>query len=114
MNGESRTTIAARRSRDTVKLGAGSRFERIHRVLLSRTRRASEPRPPTIASRAAITVRLASRDDEAAIDQLAQLCERARPSGPSLVAEVDGRIHAALPHVSRELLADPFIPMAEL
>src|SRR5205085_8377685 len=48
MNGESRATIAARRSRDTVKLGAGSRFERIHRVLLSRTRRASEPRPPTI------------------------------------------------------------------
>jgi hypothetical protein len=114
MNVGSRATVASRRGRDTVQLGASSRLERIHRVLLSRSRRAGEARPPTIATRAAITLRLASRDDEAAIERLAQLCERARPPGPSLVAEVDGQIHAALPHVSRELLSDPYLPMAEL
>lgn len=114
MNVGNRGTMAARRGRDTAQLGAGSRLERIQGVLFCHTRRAGEARPPTIATRAAITVRLASRDDEAAIERLAQLCERAGPAGPSLVAEVDGQIQAALPHVSRELLADPYLPMAEL
>jgi hypothetical protein len=114
MNVGSRATTATRRGRDTVHLEAGNRLERIHRVLLSRTRRAGEARPPTIATGAAITLRLAGRDDEAAIERLAQLCEGARPPGPSLVAEVDGQIQAALPCVSRELLSDPYIPMAEL
>lgn len=91
-----------------------SRLERIHRLLPSRTRPADEARPPTIATGAAITLRLASRDDEAAIERLAQLCERDRPPGPCLVAEVDGQIHSALPHLSREPLADPYIPMAEI
>jgi hypothetical protein len=91
-----------------------NQLERLRRVLPSRTRPADEARPPTIATRAAIVLRLASPEDEAAIEQLAQLCERGRPPGPYLVAEVDGQIHAALPHLSREPFADPFIPTAEL
>jgi hypothetical protein len=91
-----------------------SRLERIHRLLPSRTRPWDEARPPTIANGAAVTLRLASRDDEAAIERLAELCERDRPPGLCLVADVDGHIHAALPHLSRELLADPYLPMEEL
>jgi hypothetical protein len=89
------------------------RLNGIHRFL-SRSRPEHEARPPSIATTAAITVRLSRLEDEPAIERLAQLCERAMPPGPSLVADVDGQIQAALPHVGREPLADPFLPMAEL
>lgn len=114
MNGRSRATIAARLGRETVQGRQGSRLVRIHHVLARLTGSAGKSRPPTIASGASITFRLASRDDEVAIDQLAQLCEQPMPRGPFLLAQVDGQIHAALAHANRELLADPYMPMAEL
>ena len=114
MNGRSRPTIAARWGRETVQGGQGNRLGRIRHVLVRRAGRAGKPRPPTISSGAAIMFRLASRADGVAIDQLAQLCEQPMPRGPFLLAEVDGQIHAALAHANRELLADPYMPMAEL
>ena len=90
------------------------RLEHIHRFLPGRTPGELEARPPTISTNSAITLRLASRDDDAAIERLAQLSERGRPPGPCLVAVLDGHVYAALPHGSRELLADPFLPLAEI
>ena len=61
-----------------------------------------------------ISLRIAGRDEDAALERLAQLAERPLPSGRALVAEVDGELRAALPLSSRQLLVDPFHPSAEV
>lgn len=61
-----------------------------------------------------ISIRLAEPADAEALHRLALLDSAAWAGGETLVAEVDGRIEAALPLAGGSLLADPFEPTAEL
>jgi hypothetical protein len=61
-----------------------------------------------------VTVRTARPDDALALSRLATLDSGRVPQGPSLVAEADARILAALPLGSGRVIADPFEPTAEL
>jgi hypothetical protein len=61
-----------------------------------------------------VTVRPSRREDDAALARLAALDSGRAPLGPSLVAESDARILAALPIGAGRPIADPFEPTAEL
>ncbi|HEX8054879.1 MAG TPA: hypothetical protein VF517_17980 [Thermoleophilaceae bacterium] len=61
-----------------------------------------------------ISIRLAAPADGEAVRQLALLDSAERAEGETLVAEVDGRIRAALPLAHGRVIADPFVPSAEL
>jgi hypothetical protein len=64
---------------------------------------------------AELVMRMARAEDAAAVAQLAALDSAAAPSGPVLLAEVGGRPWAAIAiDGSREAIADPFRPSAEL
>jgi len=54
-----------------------------------------------------VTLRYASAADEGALQQLAQLDRAAVPAVPALVAEIDGRLRAALPLDGGPAIADP-------
>lgn len=61
-----------------------------------------------------ISIRMAAPADADAVRDLA-LLDSAHPGrGDALVAEVDGRIQAALPLEGDRVIADPFEPTAEL
>jgi hypothetical protein len=61
-----------------------------------------------------ISIRFAGAGDGQAMQQLA-LLDSARPAGgETLVAEVGGRIAAALSLAEDRVIADPFMPTAEL
>jgi hypothetical protein len=63
----------------------------------------------THISKPTVTVRLADYGDSAALVRLAGLDSAAFPEGPTLVAEIDGEIQAALPVAKgAEPIADPF------
>jgi hypothetical protein len=55
-----------------------------------------------------ITIRRGDVDDVAALHDLAALDSRHAPSGPVLVAEVDGSIRAAVSLRDGDIVADPF------
>jgi hypothetical protein len=61
-----------------------------------------------------VTLRYASAADSDRLRALAELDSSTVPSGPSLVAEVDGRLRAALPLDGTAPIADPFHRGAEL
>lgn len=61
-----------------------------------------------VGARRAIVIRRAVPDDETAIERLSQLADRRAPSGPLLVAEVDGELIAAAPVAGGRALSDPF------
>jgi hypothetical protein len=61
-----------------------------------------------------VTLRYASAADAARLRELAELDSAPAPSGPALVAEVDGRLRAALPLDGGAPIADPFHRGAEL
>ena len=61
-----------------------------------------------------ISIRLAGPADGDAVDRLAQLDSTHPAGGATLVAEVDGRITAALGLERDRVIADPFVPSAEL
>jgi hypothetical protein len=66
-------------------------------------------------SATAYTIRRATRDDEAALRQLAELDGQAPlASGPVLVGEVDGTPEAALSLVDAQAIANPFVATAQL
>jgi hypothetical protein len=71
-------------------------------------------RPPRLDPGAVIRLRLAVAGDGAALEELAELSGRAKARGPWIVAEVDGRLGAALPLAGGEPLTDPFRPTAEI
>jgi hypothetical protein len=73
-----------------------------------RVRRAA---PPALG---AVTMRLASAEDDRALDRLAQLDSGSRPGGPLLVAVVDGTLVAALPLEGGSAVTDPFRATTEL
>ena len=55
-----------------------------------------------------VTLRYSSAADRESLRALAQLDSGRPPAGMTLVAEVDGRLRAALPLDGSEALADPF------
>ncbi len=61
-----------------------------------------------------VTLRYASSADAGRLRQLAELDSAEAPGGPELVAEVDGRLRAALPLDGSAPIADPFHRGAEL
>ena len=82
---------------------------------------APSSRPARVADRhrlavwtSEITLRLASEDDSATLERLAQLESRPLSRGPHLVAARDGVVEAAISLRSGELIADPFRRTAEL
>lgn len=61
-----------------------------------------------------IAIRLAGRDDQDALRRLAALDEAPVPSGPVLLAIVDGEALAALPLNGAAAISDPFRRTADL
>lgn len=61
-----------------------------------------------------IILRHATTADEQPLRDLAALDSQSLPTGPFLVAEVDGRAFAALSLSDGAAIADPFEPSAEL
>jgi hypothetical protein len=61
-----------------------------------------------------LTLRYASAADTEGLRFLAALDSASAPSGPALVAEVDGRLRAALPLDGGAPIADPFHRGVEL
>ena len=62
----------------------------------------------------AVSLRLCSVRDDAAVERLAQLGGRAVPEGRFVLAEVGGEVVAALPLLGGDPLTDPFRPTAHL
>ncbi|HYZ81059.1 MAG TPA: hypothetical protein VE571_07310 [Solirubrobacteraceae bacterium] len=54
-----------------------------------------------------VTLRYASAADARGLARLASLDDGCAPTGPALVAEVDGRLRAALPLDGGRAIADP-------
>ena len=67
----------------------------------------------TIAPQA-ITIRPRHDADGPAVERLAALEERPVPSGPLLLADIEGTIEAALALETGEAIANPFCPSAEI
>ena len=63
---------------------------------------------------AAVLIRPAKAADERAIAQLSALDERELPTGDRLIAELGGRIVAALDVRSGRAIADPFVPTSAI
>jgi len=78
----------------------------------SPTRRRLPARPA--ASRARVTLRFGSPADEAPLARLAELDSARPPAQPVLLAEVDGRVRAAVALSDGSVVADPFYRTAEL
>ena len=74
----------------------------------SRRAAVARRRIKTAAQDAAIVIRAASRHDARKLERLAALDSGPTPHGPTLVAEVDGRLVAALPLSGDGAVADPF------
>lgn len=61
-----------------------------------------------------VTLRYAAAADAKRLRVLAELDSAVAPTGPALVAEIDGRLRAALPLDGGAPIADPFHRGAEL
>jgi hypothetical protein len=61
-----------------------------------------------------ITIRHSTSRDRAGIDELAELDGRPVPVGETLVAEVDGKLWAAVGVDDGSAVADPFRPTADV
>jgi hypothetical protein len=61
-----------------------------------------------------MTIRLATSADTIDLERLAQLDSTASPTGPTLVAEVKGKLVAALPLDGGRPVADPFQRTGEI
>jgi hypothetical protein len=83
-------------------------WESVEAMVADRRRHGREK----LAAAADVTVRLASEDDAASLERLAELDSGTVPEGPTLVAEVHGDVVAALPVSADSALADPFSPTA--
>ena len=62
----------------------------------------------------AITVRPYLPNDRRSLERLALLDDRRVPAQPVMLAEVEGRLGAALSERTGEAVADPFEPTAHL
>jgi len=77
-------------------------------------RRAAAEHRRSHQSIGAVEMRRATPGDERAVRRLAQLDEMTPPQGDVLLAEVDGRLVAALPIEGGRAVADPFTPTQEI
>ena len=82
-------------------------------------RDAARPPRPVRGERAAadpgrVVLRLCRVGDEPALEQLAALNGVPAPAGRVVLAEVDGRLVAALPLAGGRLVADPFVATSDL
>jgi hypothetical protein len=66
-------------------------------------------REPEEVPEAMITIRLGSQADDAALERLAGLDSTVAPAAPVLIAEVNGRMRAALSLRDGRSVADPFV-----
>jgi hypothetical protein len=69
---------------------------------------------PKIPAAASITIRPSYADDDLALIRLAALDSAPTPSGPMLLAEVDGELRAAVSLEDHSAIADPFFPSLHL
>jgi hypothetical protein len=99
--------IASERSREIER-----RAELARRI--GSGRRRTRLKPEALNAAAHLAIRMAGPDDGVAIERLSQLEGRATPSLPLILAEVDGRVVAALSFDGRVALADPFRPTARV
>lgn len=76
-------------------------------------RKTLDPRPPQV-TRAPLTIRVAGPADADPLQRLAATDSSSPPTGEVLLAEVDGRLLAALSLDDGHLVADPFRPTGEL
>jgi hypothetical protein len=63
---------------------------------------------------ARVTLRPATDEDDEELARLAALYDRPLPSGPLLLAEVDGELQAALTLTGAQELMEPYLPTAAL
>ncbi len=61
-----------------------------------------------------LTIRPATAADDRALHRLAALDSSSVPTGPVVVAEVGGELHAAISLDGGVLVADPFRPTADI
>ena len=80
----------------------------------SRESRRPERSAPKVPSYGHVTLRFAFPDDAHALQALASLDSSSPPPGRVLVAEVDGRMRAALSLADGSVVADPFYPTVHL
>jgi hypothetical protein len=69
---------------------------------------------PAASNDERLVLRRAAAEDELSLARLARLDSAPQPSGPMLVAEIDGKILAAVPFDGGRAIADPFAPTADL
>ena len=77
-------------------------------------RRAAAEHRRVSSLRGAIALRRATADDDRAVARLAQLDDTTAPQGELLLAELDGRLVAALPIDGGRAVADPFVSTQEI
>jgi hypothetical protein len=87
---------------------------REHRADLLRAAEHARQADPDTTPVTRVTLRHAGASDQARLRRLAELDSAQPPAGTTLVAEVDGRLRAALPLDGSEPIADPFHRGAEL
>ena len=61
-----------------------------------------------------IVIRLATTADSRTLSDLADLDSRSPLAGPAMLAEIDGRVRAALDLADGSVAADPFVRTAEV
>lgn len=104
--------VAASQVADRHEAAAASRNAR--RSLRARRNNTEAHISTTPPIDARVVLRPAQLQDGAAVAQLAALDDAARPKGDLLVAELDGRIVAAVPLDGGRAIADPFRRTADL
>jgi hypothetical protein len=104
-----RLLLAKERHAELVKEATVSRLVRD-----ARTARRAPAAAPALAVGAHVTLRLDRVGDAGRLGQLAALNERTLGLGPFVVAEVEGRVVAAMPAAGGEAIADPFVPTVHL
>jgi hypothetical protein len=62
----------------------------------------------------AITIRFSTEDDRRQIHELAELDGHGAPEGEALLAEVNGRLWAAVGVADGVSVSDPFVPAGEV
>jgi len=87
---------------------------REHRDDLLRAASRGRPVDPAATPLTRVTLRYAGASDSDNLRRLAELDSASPPAGTTLVAEVDGRLRAALPLDGSGPIADPFHRGAEL
>ena len=97
---------------DISRLLANDRIEALKRDWPRSRARNTGPRPVTELS--SVALRLSRPADDRALEQLAALEGRIVPRGRFVLAEVGGRIVAALPLCGGDPVRDPFKPTVHL